>query len=86
MIGSLTDLSRRSGMPSEVTLRRLIALHPDFPIVKRGTHGKRYQINLEEAEQFVRSLSQARQVSHAERLECLQSLGLSLTMRTSNDG
>jgi hypothetical protein len=58
MIGSLTDLARRPGMPSQVTLRKMIFMHPDFPILRRGTHGLKYRIDLEAAEAFVREKMQ----------------------------
>lgn len=53
MIGTLRQLAARPGMPSEPLLRRLAVL-PGFPLVERGRKGKRYAIDLDAAEAFVR--------------------------------
>lgn len=44
------------GMPSEPTLRKLMAERPDFPIIARGSNGVAYEIELEDAFAFVRGL------------------------------
>ena len=44
------------GMPSEPTLRKLMAERPDFPIIARGSNGVAYEIELEVAFAFVRGL------------------------------
>ena len=56
MRGSLGDLALMPGMPSEPTLRKLMAERPDFPIVARGSNGVAYEIELEAAFAFVRGL------------------------------
>ena len=78
MIGSLTDLSRRDGMPSEVTLRKIIAKHREFPIIRGGRQGRKYQIDLEEAERFIHSLREKRLMSETERRIAIKQLGLSM--------
>lgn len=80
MIGSLTDLSRRPGMPSEVTLRKLIARHADFPIVRHGTHGRKYRINLKDAEKFVLGLRERRQLAAVERQALIREFGLNMPL------
>ncbi|KUR74798.1 hypothetical protein AQZ50_17260 [Novosphingobium sp. Fuku2-ISO-50] len=82
MIGNLTDLSRLPGMPSDVTLRRLIAIHPDFPILRRGSKGKSYRIDLDAAAAFVRSLTQARVLDPMQRRAAIQQLGLEMLARS----
>ncbi len=78
MIGTLTDLARRPGMPSEPTLRRLMFRHPDFPIVEAGRKGRSYRIDIEEAEAFVRGLKAARAVNEDERRRAIKELGLTM--------
>ena len=56
MRGSLGDLALMPGMPSEPTLRKLMAERPDFPIIARGSNGVAYEIELEVAFAFVRGL------------------------------
>ncbi len=56
MRGSLGDLALMPGMPSEPTLRKLMAERPDFPIIARGSNGVAYEIELEDAFAFVRGL------------------------------
>jgi hypothetical protein len=56
MRGSLGDLALMPGMPSEPTLRKLMAERPDFPIIARGSNGVAYEIELADAFAFVRGL------------------------------
>jgi hypothetical protein len=58
MIGSLKELARRPGVPSEVTIRKMIDRYSDFPIVERGKNGRKYRIDLEVAEAFIRQKMQ----------------------------
>ena len=65
-------------MPSEVTLRKLIAKHPDFPIIRRGNHGRKYRIDLEAAETFVRKLREQRALDPLERSKAIAALRLDM--------
>lgn len=53
--GSLKDLADLPGMPSERSLRNLIARWPEFPIIERGKSGRSYVFDLPIAAAFVRS-------------------------------
>lgn len=77
-IGTIRQLAAQPGMPSVVTLRLLIARHPDFPIIRRGTRGRGYRIDLEAAAEFVATLKAPRKLTGSERLEMIQALGLEL--------
>ena len=79
MIGSLTDLAARPGMPSDVTLRKMIRRNPDFPIVRVGTHGRRYEIDLDEAERFVRALRARPSLDRAAMRAFLNDFGLTIS-------
>lgn len=81
MIGSLTDLARRPGMPSDVTLRKLIARHPDFPIIRHGDHGRKYRIDIEAAEKFVKGLGEKREMEAAHRQAMIREYGLKIPPR-----
>jgi hypothetical protein len=70
MIGNLEALSRRPGMPSMPTIRKIIARHPNFPIIARGKRGRSYQVDLEEAEEFIRQ-AQAGRIMDVERRRAL---------------
>jgi hypothetical protein len=78
MIGSLTELSQRPGMPSEATLRKLIAIHADFPILRHGTHGRKYQIDIEAAEVFIRDLAKRRSIDAETRQAMIRQIGLQM--------
>lgn len=54
--GTLAHLAAMPGMPSEVTLRQLIAKRPDFPLIERGGDGHAYKMDLDVAAEFVRSV------------------------------
>lgn len=54
-VGTLADLAAIDGMPSEPTLRRLIAARSDFPVIRAGRSGARYQLDLDAAAAFVRN-------------------------------
>lgn len=53
---SLGELAAMAGMPSEPTLRKMIAEHADFPVLARGTNGVAYEFDAELACAFVKSL------------------------------
>lgn len=78
MRGSLSDLALMPGMPSEPTLRKMIAERQDFPIVSRGSNGVAYEFDLEAAFAFVRGIeTEKRQQAEARNVEIRQ-LGLDL--------
>jgi len=66
------------GMPSEPTLRKLMAERPDFPLVSRGTNGVAYEIELEEAFAFVRGLEAEKRAVAESRNAEIRQLGLEL--------
>lgn len=78
MLGNLTDLSRRPGMPSLPTLRELLFRHSDFPIVERGARGRGYVIDLEAAEHFVRQAMAAPKLERQRQQAAFQQLLLEL--------
>lgn len=78
MRGSLSELSLMPGMPSEPTLRKMIAERPDFPIVSRGSNGVAYEFELEEAFAFVRGLEDEKRAAAETRNAEIRQLGLSL--------
>lgn len=53
--GKLWELAERPDMPSEPTLRRLIRMRPDFPLIERGRRGRDYLLDLDAAAAFVRA-------------------------------
>ncbi len=85
MIGSITDLCRREGMPSEPTIRKLIAKFPDFPIISRGKNGVRYQIDLDAAAEFIANLNRARAASFEQRRELMIQLGFELAAKWEDE-
>lgn len=78
MIGSLQELASLPGMPSEPTVRKLIAKHADFPILKRGTNGDAYEIDLGEAASFILGLRQKEEAEARSRAEEVRQFGLDL--------
>jgi hypothetical protein len=52
---TLEALASLPDMPSEPTLRRFIAAHPDFPLLDRGGGGRPYRIDIATAARFVSS-------------------------------
>ncbi|UAK24358.1 hypothetical protein [Sphingomonas nostoxanthinifaciens] len=79
MLGKLADLAAIAGMPSEPTLRKLIASDPDFAgIVKRGKNGDAYEIEIETAVRYVLSIEERKRDAERARLAGLAQLGLDL--------
>jgi hypothetical protein len=78
MIGNLGDLAKMPGMPSEPTIRGLIDAHADFPIRSRGTNGRSYEFDLEEAFGFIRGLQQRDEEEARKHSEAVRQLGLQL--------
>lgn len=66
------------GMPSEPTLRKMIAERPDFPLVSRGTNGVAYEIDLEQAFAFVRGIEAEKRAAIESRNIEIRQLGFEL--------
>lgn len=78
MNGSLFDLTQMPGMPSETTLRKMLAEHSDFPVVARGKNGVAYEFDLAAAASFVRGLREKEQALARTRSEEVRQFGLEL--------
>jgi len=86
LIGSLGDLASMAGMPSEPTLRKLIAEHDDFPILSRGTNGKSYEIDLAAAHLFVRRIEEREAEERRRHREMVGQLSMELLGEDSLGG
>jgi hypothetical protein len=53
-VGTLAELCREPGVPSQPSLQRFIGARPDFPILRRGGSGSAYTFDLDAAASFVR--------------------------------
>lgn len=78
MVGSLGELEAMPGMPSIPTLKKMIAEHHDFPVLKRGTNGVAYEFDLAEAHQFVCGVREREEAEARSRAVEVRQLGLSL--------
>lgn len=78
MIGSLGELAAMPGMPSEPTIKKLIAAHGDFPILKRGTNGSAYEFDLAAAHGFILGLQRQEEEVARQRAEEVRQFGLAL--------
>lgn len=78
MIGSLAELASLPGMPSEVTLRKMIADNPEFPMLSRGKNGVAYEFDLAEAARFVCELRQREEDAARARAEEVRQFGFDL--------
>lgn len=78
MRGSLSELVAMPGMPSEPTLRKMIAEHSEFPVVSRGKNGVAYEFDLVEAANFVRLIRENEELAARARSEEIRQLGLEL--------
>lgn len=78
LIGSLFELAELPDMPSEPKLRQLIRDYDDFPIIKRGTNGSAYEIDLREGRAFVLGLKEASLEKERERLSAIDQFRLEL--------
>lgn len=63
-------------MPSDVSLRKLIARHRDFPIIRHGGQGKAYVIDLDAAEAFVRKLRDKPKLDREAKQRWIREFGL----------
>lgn len=79
MRGTLAELASIAGMPSEPTLRAMIKNDPHFEgILKHGTNGDAYEIDLPVAVAYYVGLQQKKVEAERERQEALAQLGLDL--------
>lgn len=78
MIGSLGELATLPGMPSEPTLRKIIANNPDFPVLKRGKNGDAYEIDFDQAVEFMRALKAKEDQAARARADEVRQYGLEL--------
>lgn len=78
LIGSLADLVGMPGMPSEPTLRKMIADEPDFPCLSRGTNGRAYEFDLKAAWQYVRDRQKREEDEARRHAHEVRQLGLDL--------
>lgn len=86
MRGTLAELASIEGMPSEPTLRKMIAGDPDFRgIVKRGSNGDAYEIELEEAARYIVEREQAKVDAERARQSELAQLGLNLGLGVAKE-
>lgn len=86
MRGTLTELASIDGMPSEPTLRKMIVADPDFAgIIKRGSNGDAYEIDLRVAAEYVIGLEQRKRDAEIERQQQLAQLGLDLGLGKAAD-
>lgn len=77
-IGNLVALAARPSMPSIVTLRKIMAARPDFPVIAFGKRGRGHVIDLDEAERFVRAVRSHQIIDPAQRRAAIRVLGLEM--------
>lgn len=86
MRGTLTELASIEGMPSEPTLRKMIAGDPDFAgIIKRGSNGDAYEIDLPVAAQYVIGLEERKRQAERDRQQQLAQLGFDLGLGKASE-
>lgn len=78
MRGSLGELAALPGMPSEPTLRKMIAENEDFPIISRGSNGVAYEFDLTQAALFIRGLREKEEAAARARADEVRQFGLEL--------
>lgn len=66
------------GMPSEPTIRKLIAEHEDFPVLARGKNGQAYEFDLAAAAQFILQIRVREETIARERAQQVRQLALDL--------
>lgn len=76
--GSLGELASMPGMPSEPTLKKMLAEHAAFPVLKRGKNGVAYEFDLVAAHQFVIAVRAAEEEAARSRAAEVHQLGLEL--------
>jgi hypothetical protein len=79
MRGTLAELAAVAGMPSEPTLRKMIASDPAFEgILKRGSNGDAYEIELEVAARYIIGREAMKEEQQRARQSELAQLGMDL--------
>jgi hypothetical protein len=53
-VGTLADLAKVDGMPSQPSLAKLICTREDFPVIRHGRYGRPFILDLDAAAAFVR--------------------------------
>lgn len=77
LIASLAEFAAIPGVPSEVTLRKLIKENPDFP-AKPGTNGVAYEIDVQEGIAWLKARDEQRIADEREHADKVMQLGLEL--------
>lgn len=77
LIASLAEFAAIPGVPSEVTLRRLIKESADFP-AKPGTNGVAYEIDVEAGVAWLKEREAKRVQAERDHAEKVRQLGLEL--------
>jgi hypothetical protein len=77
LIASLAEFAAIPGVPSEVTLRRLIRENPDFPAVP-GTNGVAYEIDVRAGIEWLKAREARRIAAEREHAEQVRQLALEL--------
>lgn len=77
LIATLAEFAAIPGVPSEVTLRRLIKDNPDFP-AKPGTNGVAYEIEVAEGVAWLKARDERRITAEREHADAVRQLGLEL--------
>jgi hypothetical protein len=77
LIASLAEFAAIPGVPSEVTLRRLIKENPDFPAVP-GTNGVAYEIDVRAGIEWLKAREARRIAAEREHAEQVRQLALEL--------
>lgn len=86
MIATLSELAALDGMPSEPTLRKMIAADPDFPgIVKRGSNGDAYEIEVEAAVQHILGIEERKREESRQRSAELRQFAMDLGLSSAAD-
>lgn len=77
LIASLAEFAAIPGVPSEVTLRKIIKENPDFP-AKPGTNGVAYEIDTAAAIEWLQARDERRIAEEREHAAAVKQLGLEL--------
>jgi hypothetical protein len=85
MLGNLSDLAA-TGLASENTLRKWIAAEPDQAwILKRGSNGDAYEIDIEQAAQAYLAREEAKRQEARDRAQALRQLGFNLGLGAADE-
>lgn len=78
MKGTLGEFASLPGTPSEPTLRDMIRDYPEFPILERGTNGRAYVIDFDEAFAFIKGLRDREAEAQRARADEVRQYGLAM--------